>query len=270
MRYFGDRIAKAGCSIAAVLTITSLLSLAHLTRLALLKTSQIEVGDQGHDEMAWQKLHLAKVTYLLGKNSLFHSSWKMCAWHLLVCHTEALGGFLLLNHKSAVPRKFLIFVCPGCCNSIFFPIAGFAIVNQLLASRLNCCNMLIFELHLESTQELYLGSYSLPKQRMLLWAAVLQDPLLVLTWTACMGFTYRISCAVEEKDRAQIGAKNNGRTLCEELSASAFAWGCLGAAGRGALMIRTGCESFLFSQDFRKDGGRPDSFPQICCVWKDF
>lgn len=149
--------------------------------------------------MAWQKLHLAKVTYLLGKNSLFHSSWKMCAWHLLVCHTEALGDFLLLNHKSAVPRKFLIFVCPGCCNSIFFPIAGFAIVNQLLASWLNCCNMLIFELHLESAQELYLGSYSLPKRRMLLWAAVLQDPLLVLTWTACMGFTYRISFVLSKK-----------------------------------------------------------------------
>jgi len=55
VRYFGDRIGKIGCGTAAVLAITSPLSLTHLTRLVLLETSQTEVGDQGRDEMPWQK-----------------------------------------------------------------------------------------------------------------------------------------------------------------------------------------------------------------------
>lgn len=79
--------------------------------------------------------------------------------------------------------------------------------------------------------------------------------------------------AVEEKDRAQIGAQDNGRTLSVRSSQLRHlleaVWGLQGVCVF-VLMIRTGCESLPFSQDFRKDGGRPDSFPQICCVWKDF
>ena len=79
--------------------------------------------------------------------------------------------------------------------------------------------------------------------------------------------------AVEEKDRAQIGAQDNGRTLSVRSSQLWHLLEALWVLGAGCvcvLMIRTGCESLLFSQDFRKDVARPDSFPQICCVWKDF
>lgn len=40
-------------------------------------------------------------------------------------------------------------------TAYFGPIAGLAIASQLLvASQLNCCNMLVFGLHLQSIQEL--------------------------------------------------------------------------------------------------------------------
>lgn len=40
-------------------------------------------------------------------------------------------------------------------TAYFGPIVGLAIASQLLvASQLNCCNMLIFGLHLQSIQEL--------------------------------------------------------------------------------------------------------------------
>lgn len=75
--------------------------------------------------------------------------------------------------------------------------------------------------------------------------------------------------AVKEKDSTQIGAQSSGRTLAEELSASALARGSLGAVGRGVLMFRTGCTSLLFFPGFQKGWGwQSDSIR--CCVWKDF
>lgn len=95
---------------------------------------------------------------------------------------------------------------------VFYPCWTLLIASQLLvSSQLNCCNSLIFWLHLQSIQELYAAALLLNKvfyreqqfYKIICWfwrEQLAQDLLHPLS-------------AVKEEDRAQIAVQDNGRTL---------------------------------------------------------
>lgn len=86
------------------------------------------------------------------------------------------------------------------------------IASQLLvASQLNCCNSLIFGLHLQSTQELNAAALLLSK-------VFYQEQQFykIICWFGCEQLAQDLLhplSAVREEDRAQIAAQDNGRTL---------------------------------------------------------
>lgn len=109
--------------------------------------------DRVRDEMAWQKLRLAKVTICLGK-IVFSTPRGRCVPAVCWFAHRSSRWVPVAQSQIRVSRKFLIFVWLGCCDSVFFAHSGPCYCELLVASQLNCCNMLVFGLRLQSIQEL--------------------------------------------------------------------------------------------------------------------